>query len=454
MRVLTFFTLLAALLLVSACGDATVQQQVTFTDPPVPEWSIDDIIYEVNVRQYTPDGTFNAFAEHLPRLKEMGVDILWLMPIHPIGEKNRKGTLGSYYSVKDYLLINPEMGTTEDFRALVKKAHDAGMHLILDWVPNHTAWDHRWTETNPDFYTKDSTGNFMPPIPDWADVIDLNYDNPALRDSMTAALRYWIEEFDIDGYRCDVAAMVPTDYWNDAVAELRQIKPIFMLAEAEEVDLHDEAFTMNYAWNLHHDFNAVAQGEAPASDITAQILNDNEKFPEHTFKMVFTSNHDENSWNGTVFERIGDGAETFAALSGIVPGMMLIYSGQEAGLDRRLEFFEKNEIEWKEHPFTELYTKLAAAKEDNPALWNGAAGGSFLPIENSTPDDVMTFMRIKESNVILGVFNLSNETAAATFEDVRLSGTATELFTGEQTELQQSMKVSLEPWEYHVYILN
>lgn len=309
-----------------------------------PDWAQNATIYEVNVRQYTPEGTFAAFQKHLPRLKELGVDILWLMPINPIGEKNRKGTLGSYYSVKDYKDINPEFGNKNDFKNLVDEIHKLGMYVIVDWGANHTAWDHNWVINHPEYYTKDSLGNFVPPVADWADVVDLNYDNTDLRKEMIDALCYWIKDFNIDGYRCDVAGMIPTEFWNNAREELDKIKPVFMLAEWETPDLHEKAFEMTYAWEIHKLLNSIYKGEKSPEDLKDLIVNDKRKFQDYAYRMLFTSNHDENTWNGTEFERLGEAAEMFAALTYVIPGMPLIYNGQEAGFNKRLEFFEKDEI--------------------------------------------------------------------------------------------------------------
>ncbi|MDZ7741384.1 MAG: alpha-amylase family glycosyl hydrolase [Bacteroidota bacterium] len=356
--------LFISVFLVSACqptdNKKTAEYNGTFH---YPEWSRDDVIYEVNIRQYTPEGTFKAFEEHLPRLKEMGVDILWLMPVHPIGEKNRKGSLGSYYSVKDYLAVNPEFGTKEDFRSLVGKAHELGMYVILDWVANHTAWDNVWVEEHPAWYVKDSSGNFISPF-DWTDVIKLDYDNAGMRRAMKDALLYWVKEENIDGYRCDVAGEVPIDFWNEASAELYAVKPVFMLAEAELPEHHEKAFNMSYAWEMHHVMNEVAKGNENANKIQEVLDKNMARFPQGAYRMYFTSNHDENSWNGTVYERMGDAAETFAALTYVLPGMPLIYSGQEAGLDKRLLFFEKDSISWDEMKLLDFYTRLNEIKEE------------------------------------------------------------------------------------------
>ncbi|MDO8550106.1 MAG: alpha-amylase family glycosyl hydrolase [Ignavibacteria bacterium] len=372
-----------------------------------PEWSYNKVIYEVNLRQYTEEGTFKAFEEHLPGLKEMGVGILWFMPIHPIGEKNRKGTLGSYYAVRDYKAVNPEHGTPEDFKSLVDKVHEMGMYIIIDWVANHTAWDNVWVKEHPEFYTKDSLGNFVPPVADWADVIDLNYNSKELWAAMIDAMKFWVEEYNIDGYRCDVAGMIPVEFWLQVKKELDDIKPVFMLAEAWEPELH-QAFDMTYSWDIHHLMSDIAKGKKNANDLKARLEKEKEMYPESAYRMQFTSNHDENSWNGTVIEKFGDGAEAFAALTFVIPGMPLIYSGQEAGLDKRLQFFEKDPIEWKEDDFQKLYTRLCELKEENDALLCGEKGGGLNILSSSeNNDDIFAFVRERNGEKIFSVFNLS-----------------------------------------------
>ena len=326
-----------------------------------PDWSYNLSIYEVNTRQYTPEGTFEAFDTHIKELKDMGVGIVWFMPINPIGEKNRKGTLGSYYSVKDYKGVNPEFGTLQDFKETVNQIHSMGMYVIIDWVANHTAWDNVWVKEHPDFYTKDSLGNFVPPVPDWHDVIDLNYDNKELWQYMIDAMKYWVEECDIDGFRCDVAGMVPLDFWKTAHAELDKIKNVFMLAEAEGPELH-EAFDMTYSWELLHLMNNVAQGKKDVQSIRDYFQKEKNQYPPDAYRMRFTTNHDENTWNGTEFERMGEAAETFDVFTCVIPGMPLLYSGQEAGLNKRLDFFEKDTIEWKDSKYKFLYTTSISRK--------------------------------------------------------------------------------------------
>lgn len=412
-----------------------------------PDWSKNANIYEVNIRQYTPEGTFKELEKHLPRLKQMGVDILWLMPVHPVGEKNRKGTLGSYYSVKDYKDVNPEFGTMEDFKSLVDKAHELGMYVIIDWVANHSAWDNQMIIDHPEWYTKDSLGNFVSPY-DWTDVADLNYENPELRKYMTNALKFWIEESDIDGYRCDVAGMVPCDFWDSVRYELDKIKPVFMLAEAEEPIHHKNAFDMSYGWNLHHIMNEIANGNKNANDIESYFKKNNLSYPQNAYRMYFTSNHDENSWNGTVYERMGDAAETFAALCATVPGTPLIYSGQEAALNKRLEFFEKDTIDWKNYELADFYTTLLKLKKNNKALWNGKQGGNMIRVRTSNDKAVFAFVRTRDNDKVFAIFNLTDQEQIINLKCKDFIGDYTDVFTGQKTSFAKGEKVNLEPWEF------
>jgi glycosidase len=326
------------------------------------------VIYEVNVRQFSKEGTFVEVQKALPRLKAMGVDILWLMPINPIGVKNRKGSLGSYYAVKDYKGINPEFGTLNDFKSLVNEAHNQGMRLIIDWVANHSSPDNVWLDQgHKDWYTLDSMGNVQPTIgTDWWDVADLNYDNQAMRKEMIASMKYWVQECNIDGFRCDVAGWVPMDFWLQARKELETVKPLFMLAESEGADQH-QAFDMTYGWEFHHIMNKIAQGKAKPSEILTYKEKDKE-YPKNAIRMYFTSNHDENSWNGTEMERMGDARFVMAVLSYALNGMPLIYNGQETSLNRRLLFFEKDQINWDKMDLVAFYSTLNALKHRNVLL--------------------------------------------------------------------------------------
>ncbi|MFL6658249.1 MAG: alpha-amylase family glycosyl hydrolase [Massilia sp.] len=378
-------------------------------------WSRNANIYEVNLRQYTKEGTIKAFATHLPRLKKLGVDILWIMPVQPIGVKERKGTLGSYYAVKDYTAVNPEFGTLSDFKSMVKQAHALGMHVILDWVPNHTAWDNAWATEHKDWYKKNDKGEIYPVTftgdngtEYWTDVIGLDYTNHDLWKGMTDAMAFWVRETNIDGFRCDVAGQVPVPFWNHAVAELNKIKPLFMLAEADQVDLHQQAFDMTYAWDLAEVFKAIGKGKASAPELAAFLSNPPKQYPREAYRMLFTNNHDFNSWNGTDRELYGPAYKALAMLTTTLPGMPLIYGGQEAGLDKRLEFFEKDPIAWKDYPLSSFYAGLLKLKKQNPALANGQYGAP-LELLATANDKVFAFQRHVPGNTVKVTVNLSGQ---------------------------------------------
>lgn len=451
--------LLTALLALAFIACQTGSRQPAQTEganismTPVPVWSHDAVIYEVNVRQFTPEGTFEAFAAHLPRLKELGVDILWFMPIHPIGEKERKGTLGSYYSIKDYKGVNPEFGTFEDFKAIVDKAHELGMKVFLDWVANHTAWDHPWIEQHPEWYDRDSIGNMFAPF-DWSDVAQLDYKNHEMRAAMIDALEFWVRDANIDGYRCDVAGLVPVDFWEDARKALDAIKPVYMLAEDEsELVLLNKAFNSNYGWSFHHIMNAIAKGEQNATRAAEYFTNLYNTYPQGAYPMQFITNHDENSWAATEFERMGDAVKTFAALTFVVDGMPLIYTGQEVGLEKMLEFFEKDEVSWEDpRGMTPFYQSLIRLKKNNTALWNGNAGGKMELIETDTPENVLLFTRRQNQNSVIALFNLSAETVSVTAQ-TGYEGSFADYFTGTEVTMPFS-GLELAPWSYKVIAIN
>ena len=418
-----------------------------------PEWTKNATIYEVNIRQFTPEGTFAAFQAHLPRLKEMGVDILWLMPIHPIGELNRKGSLGSYYAVRDYKGVNPEFGTIDDFRMLVKEAHQQGFKLIIDWVANHSSPDNNWvSEGHKDWYTLDSLGNLQPTIgTDWWDVADLNYDNNEMRNAMIDAMKYWVQETDIDGFRCDVAASVPMDFWNECRNQLDKLKPVFMLAEAEGPELHS-AFDMTYAWECHHIYNDIAKGKKSSLDIR-KYIEDEKKYPSGAIRMQFTSNHDENSWNGTDKERMGDARFALAVLSATLQGMPLIYNGQEASLDKRLRFFEKDTIDWSKMNMVSFYSKLMHLHQSNEAVWNAPFGGDVQFVSDRNDPNILAFIRIKNNHKVLCVFNLANTKSNITLNGGEISGTYLDLFSLKKKKIKDGTKINLDPWAYRIYHL-
>lgn len=423
-----------------------------------PDWAKNAVIYEVNVRQYTPEGTFKAFEANLPRLKELGVDILWFMPIHPIGIKDRKipegmkESLGSYYSVKDYKGINPEFGTEADFKALVAKAHEMGFKVIIDWVPNHSARDHAWITEHPDWYVQDSTGKILAPF-DWTDVAKLNYANADMRAAMIDAMKYWITNCDIDGFRCDVAGEVPVDFWDTARLELEKVKPLFMLAENEDhPELLVKAFDANYAWDLCNGaFVKVAQGKDSINKLVNQVIKVDSILPKNAFQMNFVTNHDENSWNGTVAEKFGDGGNAFALLSYTLPGMPLIYSGQEAGLNKRLRFFTKDTIDWKVADLAPFYKTLNDLKHGNEALWNPPYGGTFEQIKNTEPNKVLSFIREKGDSRVVVIANLSGEKVTVNLKGSKVDAEYTDVFTKAAFTLNSSnLNLTLQPWGYMV----
>lgn len=418
-----------------------------------PEWAKNANIYEVNTRQYTPEGTFKAFQQHLPRLKAMGVDILWLMPINPIGEKNRKGSLGSYYSVKDYTAINPEFGTEADFKNLVTEAHKLGMYVIIDWVANHTSWDNVWIQPHSDWYTKDSLGNIiMPAGTDWKDTADLNYDKPELRRAMIDAMKYWVKNADIDGFRCDVAGMIPLSFWLHARKEIDVLKPgCFFLAEDGEPKIH-AAFDMTYDWPLKDIFKEIANGKKNVTDIVKHFENEAKRFKPEDIRMQFTTNHDLNTWDGTEYERLGSNAavDAFTVLTYTIPGMPLTYTGQEEPLKRRLRFFDKDTVNFKNFDRKELITKLNKLRTNNKALWNTSYKSGFFGLRNTSPENVLSFIRMKKKTQVFCVFNFSPK--EQTFQIIdNFEGDFT-VYLGETIPAKPKTEIKLKPWTYSVQV--
>lgn len=426
-----------------------------------PDWSYRSVIYELNTRQFTPEGTFTAAAEHLPRLAALGVDILWIMPIFPIGRDRRKGSCGSYYSIADYTAVNEEFGSLDDFRQLVNKAHSLGMRVILDWVANHTARDARWTREHPDWYVwNEEKGEIETPF-DWSDTAKLDFSNAAMRDEMIRSMRYWLREVKIDGYRCDMAMLVPLDFWDRATAELTlemkgQQRELFMLAEAEGPEFHN-AFDATYGWELHHIFNSIANGTGNCYTLGERLGLENSTYPYSAFKMLFTSNHDENSWNGSAIHRMGEAAPAFAALSFVLSGMPLIYNGQECSLERSLEFFERDPIDWskldseKGKFATALYKDLCTLKHSHPALGAGEGGGNIWGVSNSEPWRVFAIKRVVDERVVIAIFNFSNTPATIKFYDDDFAGSYNELGREEQAVLHSNTDFYLPAWGYHIY---
>jgi cyclomaltodextrinase / maltogenic alpha-amylase / neopullulanase len=445
--------LLVALILTAPMfqfGNAQNKKNPVTTELKNVEWAHNAVIYEVNVRQFSKEGTFNAFEKELPRLKDMGVDIIWLMPVNPIGEKNRKGTLGSYYSVRDYKGINPEFGNMDDFKHLVKTAHSLGVKVIIDWVPNHTSWDSKLFAEHPEYYMKDSTGKYVSPY-DWTDVIRLDYSNEATCRYMTETMQWWLKETDIDGFRCDVAMMMPQKFWDALRPELTKVKPVFMLAESDQPFLHERAFDATYDWKFHHIMNNIAKGKEKAYAIANHFAWVDSVYPAGKYLMQFTSNHDENSWNGSEYERLGEGAKTFAVLAATVPDMMLIYTGQESGFNRRLNFFEKDSIDWGNYSLGSFYKTLTQLKHRNKALWNGLDGGSLEPLTSKSDSAVFAFVREKDGRKVFVLLNLSGKECAVKLNNKRISGDYTEVFSGQKATLGSELQMLLLPWEYKVF---
>lgn len=416
-----FASLASALAAVMAFAGVPQKTQVQH-----PDWSRDAVIYEVNTRQFTANGTFKSLRREIPRLKELGVDILWFMPIHPISKVNRKGVLGSYYAVADYKAVNPEFGTLEDFRKVVDDAHAAGMKVIIDWVPNHTGCDNAWVKKHPEYYKLNDEGKMFGPF-DWTDVYQLDYSKPGTREAMLDAMKFWLKEADIDGFRCDVAGMVPVDFWNMARPELEATagRPIFMLAEATEPELMEAGFDMDYNWPMKDLFSEIAATageyrfgdgtrkfpERHAADIDSLVRRQQKEYPADSYMMNMTTNHDLNSWEGTEFERLGKFAPAFAVLSHTLPGMPLIYTGQETGMNRAFEFFEKDFApRWEpRNEYFTFYQRLNALKHNRRELDAGDKGGKIRFIKTATPD-VVAYMRELDGKGTFVAANLGAET--------------------------------------------
>lgn len=469
-----FIVLLLTISLIACKNqDQNKQTKMTETAPTVTKEMMETaIIYEANIRQYSKEGNFDAFTKDLPELKKMGVKIIWLMPVYPISEVNRKATgdtfvqdikdpeerkkyRGSYYAAADYKAVNPEFGTLQDLKELIEKAHDLDMFVILDWVPNHTGWDHVWITQHPDFYKKNAEGKITDPLDGngksigWTDVAQLDYNNPNMRKEMISDMQYWIKEADVDGFRCDVAGMVPMDFWHQAIPQLRALKPIFMLAEDgnSEMVRGADAFDMLYGWDTHHLLKAIAKGEKNVHDWDVHVENLNKNFESDDIIMNFTQNHDENSWNGTVSESFGKAGEVMAVLTYMIKGMPLIYSGQEYDLDHRLKFFEKDSIPKAKGKYFPIYEKLGQIKISNPALNGGKNPASYTRINTHNNDQVLAFVREKNGKKAIFIANLS---ARPVETQLDFEGEFNDYFNGGKKQFAKDQKVSLQPWQYFV----
>ncbi len=418
-------------LLLTACPGPRPAVQTACPPPPAPftlrhpAWADTAALYQINQRQYTPEGTFRAIEPHLDRLQKMGVSVLWLMPVQPIGRLKRKGTLGSQYSIRDYRAVNPEFGTMADLRHFIKEAHRRRMHVILDWVANHSSWDNALVQQHPDWYTRDAKGGLVPPVADWQDVVDFDYRRPALRQYMTESMKFWVTEAGFDGFRADVAGLVPTDFWETSRAELNKIKPVFMLAEWDELHsppflpkgvftphthLLEKSFDANYALRLHYLLDSLAQGTKTTAALPAYFAAERRMYPPGVQLMNFTSSHDVNAWDGTEYERLGPNAQPLAVVAALLPGLPMVYSGQEAALKKRLRFFDKDTIAWADFPLQPFYTQLLRLHNRHPALRNfdACAGFRLLP----APPGVVAFERRRGAAAVVVLANLTDRPQA------------------------------------------
>lgn len=440
---------IAFCMLFSSCKLMPKKESTATSVSSFPDYVKQSNIYEVNVRQYSAEGTFKAFGESLPRLKEMGVEILWFMPITPISKVDRKGVLGSYYAVADYTAVNPEFGTMEDWKALVEKAHGLGMKVITDWVANHTGADNRWMQSNPDFFLKNKDGQFAFAF-DWSDTRDLNYWNPVLHDSMINAMKFWVTETKIDGFRCDVAAEVPRSFWQRCITELKNVKPdIFMLAEGDVAWLHDAGFHASYGWDGFAKMKKVAKGEASAKVLDTVIRHLEETYSPNYIKMYFTSNHDENSWNKADYETMpGEVHAPFAVLTQTWKNTLpLIYSGQEEPFLDSISFFYKDTISFGKYEREFFYKNLLLLRKQNPAL---AVDASYKKILSSNDDAIFAFIREKDNRKVLVILNFSNKPQTTTLK-AEIKGLPENLFNGKPEILNDGQSFSLAPWGYLVY---
>ena len=449
----------AAAVSLNACNRALPSSISPVGVAPAPEWSRAAVLYEVNVRQYTPEGTFAALQRQLPRIDSLGVDILWLMPIQPIGVVNRKGSLGSYYSIRDYTAINPEFGTLADARAFVDAAHRAGLRVILDWVPNHTAFDHVWIKPHPDWYAHRADGTISNARDneghetDWTDVAELNYDNPAMRRAMIADMRWWLDSLGIDGFRADVAGGVPNDFWAQARRALGAVRPdLFMLAEAEGPQYH-AAFNATYGWELHHLLNAIAQGKRSVGELDAYFDRQAKTYPFGAYRMYFTSNHDENSWSGTEFERMGaNHLPAFVLAATAQSSIPLLYTGQEASLHKRLRFFDKDTVDWSGPSLAGFYRAMFELKHGNPALWNGTFGGDQRSVTTSNGDRVYAFARTRGANTVFVAVNFGDAPARVSYRELPPAGAYMDWFDRRTYASDASVQLEIPPHGYRVLV--
>lgn len=426
--------------------------------PSAPEWASSAVLYECNIRQFSATGDFAGVQAQLPRLHDLGVDVLWLMPIHPIGVERRKGSLGSPYSVRDYFAVNPDFGTIEDLKNLVNEAHKLGLKVILDWVPNHTSWDSEWMKSHPEYFTR-YNGNFTnplnehgEPIADWSDICDLDFQQPGTRKAMIEAMQFWLKTADIDGYRVDMAGLVPNDFWAEARPALDSIKQVFMLAEWQDEPKHFEScFNANYGWKWKDITKDISMGKQSAGSLDTLLNFLNGFYPKDYYQLYFTQNHDENSWTGDEKELYGNAADAFNVLMFTWQGVPMIYNGQEDGLSQRLAFFEKDPIKWKDYAKTSFYLNLCTLKHSNKAVRAGKDGGVLEKIPTDNDKEVYAFTREKDGDRVVIVVNLSNRSQTVTLRPYEKTlGAYLSVFGASTVQVTREMQLNLKPWEYLV----
>lgn len=416
---------------------------------PSPAWVRNAVVYELNVRSFSQAGTLNAVTERLPELRQLGVTVVWLMPVHPVGQLKRKGTVGSPYAVRDYRTINPAYGTPEDFRRLVRDAHRLGLKVIIDLVANHTAWDNPLIRT-PAFYRRDSLGRIVSPY-DWSDVAALDYGNPAVRAYMTDVMEYWVREYDLDGFRADVAWLVPVDFWEQARQRLARIKPdIMLLAEAHEPVLLRQAFDLDYSWPLYHAIKGVVLGDSSAPAIRAAWEREVERYPRGALHLRFAENHDEDRAIALFGAR---GALAVSALVFTLDGVPLLYNGMEAGdvtESGAPALFEKVPIFWgsreRRPDLAAFYPWIIGLRRQHPALQRGRLEW----VANSDDNRIVTFLRQVAGETILVAINLSNRPFVGRVE-VPGAGYAEIARKGVNPQAAPLPTLSLHAWGFRIF---
>ncbi len=433
---------------------------------PLP-WVHATNVYEVNLRQYSAEGNFKGFAPALPRLRDMGVDTLWFMPITPISQEKRQGSLGSYYAASSYGDTNPEFGTKEEFKQLVDSAHALGMKVIIDWVANHTGWDHEWVKTHPEYYKRNEHGQFYDPH-GWIDVIDLNYDHPELRQAVIQSMAFWVQEAGIDGFRCDMAMLVPLDFWAQARKQLDGIKPLFWMAELDQLGNPDylQVFDAAYSWSWMHQTQEFYQHHQGIDTLESVLMSYDQQQPKDAIRIWFTSNHDENTWNGTEYDKYGDMALSLAVFSATWNGIPMVYSGQELPNRSRLPFFDRGPIEWGDKPpaLQGFYKTLLHLHSTHPALSGGDPEVTTFKLGTTANDKIFAFLRkhirmdaIGSSDPfavpgreVLVFLNWSRDAVSFHLREQRVQGTYQDVFSGKTVGVDPLFNWTLEPWGYLV----